>query len=48
MRLLDAVDALKAAGNDELASVVLTQVHRLLEAIAALRIAIAKRSGGIG
>lgn len=48
VRLLDVVDALKAAGDDELASVVLTQVHRLLEAIAALRIAIAERSGGIG
>ncbi len=27
VRLLDVVDALKAAGNDELASVVLTQAH---------------------
>jgi hypothetical protein len=38
-RLLDVVDALKAAGNEDLASVVLTQVQKLLEAAVALRIA---------
>lgn len=39
VRLLDVVDALKAAGNDELASIVLTQVHKLLETVTVLRIA---------
>lgn len=39
VRLLDVVDALKAAGSDDLASIVLTQAHKLLEAVAVLRIA---------
>lgn len=40
-RLLDVVDALKEGGNDDLASVVLAQVQKLLEAAVALRIAMA-------
>ncbi|MBV7523425.1 hypothetical protein D3C76_1441350 [compost metagenome] len=40
-RLLDVVDALKEAGNEDLASVVLAQVQKLLEAAVALRIAMA-------
>ncbi|VVP89586.1 hypothetical protein PS918_03100 [Pseudomonas fluorescens] len=47
-RLLDVVDSLKEAGNEELASVVLAQVQKLLEAAIALRIAAAERSCGIG
>ncbi|MNN97846.1 hypothetical protein D3C81_2170880 [compost metagenome] len=39
VRLLDVVDALKAAGDEDLASVVLAQVQKLLEAAVALRIA---------
>lgn len=38
-RLLDVVDALKQAGNDELAATILTQTHKVLEAVIALRIA---------
>jgi hypothetical protein len=45
-RLLDVVDTLKAAGNDDLASVILAQVHRLIGAAVALRVATAERSGG--
>ena len=45
-RLLDVVDTLKAAGNDDLASVILAQVHRLIGAVVALRVATAERSGG--
>ena len=44
-RLLDVVDTLKAAGNDDLASVILAQVHRLIGAAVALRVATAERSG---
>ncbi|MHA6235223.1 hypothetical protein [Pseudomonas fluorescens group sp. PF-69] len=40
-RLLDIVDTLKAAGNDDLASVILAQVHRLIGAAVALKIAAA-------
>jgi hypothetical protein len=47
-RLLDVVDSLKEAGNDDLAAVVMAQAQKLLEAAIALRIAIAERSGGIG
>lgn len=38
-RLLDIVDTLKAVGNEELASVILAQVHRLIGTAVALRIA---------
>ncbi|WP_458373037.1 hypothetical protein [Pseudomonas laurylsulfatiphila] len=41
-RLLDVVDSLKEAGNEDLAAVVLAQVQKLLEAAIALRIAIAE------
>ena len=44
-RLLDVVDTLKAAGNDDLASIILAQVHRLIGAVVALRVATAERSG---
>lgn len=47
-RLLDVVDSLKVAGDEGLASVVLAQVQRLLEAVIVLRVAIAARSGGVG
>ncbi|MBH8611188.1 hypothetical protein ACX3YC_13760 [Pseudomonas mohnii] len=47
-RLLDVVDSLKVAGDEDLASVVLAQVQRLLEAVIVLRVAIAARSGGVG
>ena len=40
-RLLDVVDALKQAGNDELAATILAQTHKVLEAVIALRIAAA-------
>lgn len=39
-RLLDVVDSLKEAGNEDLAAVVMAQVQKLLEASIALRIAI--------
>jgi len=39
VKLLDVVDFLKAAGNDELASVVLAQVQKLIEAAVTLRVA---------
>ena len=38
-RLLDVVDSLKEAGHEDLASVVLAQVQKLLEAAIALGIA---------
>ncbi|MNF55395.1 hypothetical protein D3C84_368530 [compost metagenome] len=37
-RLLDVVDALKEAGNEELAATILAQAHKILEAAIALRI----------
>jgi hypothetical protein len=40
-RLLDVVDCLKEAGNEDLAAVVMAQVQKLLEAAIALRIAAA-------
>ncbi|MCK8685333.1 hypothetical protein [Pseudomonas umsongensis] len=40
-RLLDVFDSLKAVGNEDLASIVLAQVQKLLEAVIALRIAAA-------
>ena len=40
-RLLDVVDRLNEAGNEDLAAVVLAQVQKLLEAAIALRIAAA-------
>ena len=47
-RLLDVVDSLKVAGDEDLASIVLAQVQKLLEAVIVLRVAIAARSGGVG
>ena len=47
-RLLDVVDTLRAAGNDDLASVVVAQVQKLLEAVIVLRVAIAERRSGVG
>ena len=47
-RLLDVVDSLKVAGDEDLASIVLAQVQKLLEAVIVLRVAIAARGGGIG
>ena len=41
-RLLDVMDSLKEAGNEDLAAVVLAQAQKLLEAAIALRIAIAE------
>ncbi|MNF01038.1 hypothetical protein D3C80_1999690 [compost metagenome] len=41
-RLLDVVDALKEAGSDELAEIVLAQAHKILEAAIALRVAAAR------
>ena len=38
-RLLDAMDSLKEAGNEDLANTVLVQVQKLLEVAIALRIA---------
>ena len=46
-RLLDVVDALRAAGNDDLATIVVAQVQKLLEAVIVLRAATAERCGGI-
>jgi hypothetical protein len=43
-RLLDVLDTLKEAGNEDLAAIVTTQVHKLIEIAIALRIAIAERS----
>ncbi|EXF95772.1 hypothetical protein HK44_020455 [Pseudomonas fluorescens HK44] len=40
-KLLDVVDALQVAGSDDLASVVVTQVQKLLEAVIVLRMAMA-------
>ena len=40
-RLLDVVDSLKEAGHEDLASVVLAQVQKLLQAAIALGIAAA-------
>lgn len=47
-RLLDVVDSLNVAGDEDLASIVLAQVQKLLEAVIVLRVAIAARGGGIG
>jgi len=47
-RLLDVVDSLKEAGNEDLAAVVMAQAQKLLETAIVLRIAIAERRGGIG
>ena len=47
-RLLDVVDSLKVAGDEDLASIVLAQVQKLLESVIVLRVAIAARGGGIG
>lgn len=47
-RLLDVVDALKAAGNDDLATIVVAQVQKLLEAVIVLRAATAEQCGGVG
>lgn len=41
-RLLDVVDSLKEAGNEDLAAVVMAQVQKLLEAAIALRLAASK------
>lgn len=38
-RLLDVMDSLKEAGNEDLANTVLVQVQKLLEVAIALRIA---------
>lgn len=46
-RLLDVVDSLKVAGDEDLASVVTAQVQKLLEAVIVLRVAIAARGGGV-
>lgn len=47
-RLLDVVDSLREVGNEDLASIVMTQVQKLLEAAIALRIAITERGGSVG
>lgn len=47
-RLLDVVDSLREVGNEDLASIVVIQVQKLLEAVIVLRVAIAERSGGTG
>lgn len=47
-RLLDVVDSLNVAGDEDLASIVLAQVQKLLEAVIVLRVAVAARGGGIG
>lgn len=47
-RLLDVVDSLKVAGDEDLASIVLAQVQKLLESVIVLRVNIAARGGGVG